>query len=219
MSGGAGSEQKSRGAEEQMNCPTAICSSAGLLPCSSKVVTMRRLCTVVLALFAAPSISAQQSKPIDPANFDTTCAPCRDFFTHANGGWLKRTTIPGDQPGWGAFNELQERNFEALREVLTSAAANARTTPDADLRKLGTFYATCMDSARVEADGVKPLSPDLARIRAVRDRRQLHAGIAHLHSIGVPAAFVFRSTQDAKNSARVIAEAYQGGLGLPDRDY
>ncbi len=179
---------------------------------------MRRVGTLLLALFAAP-LSAQQSKPIDPANFDTTCAPCRDFFTCANGGWLKRASIPGDQPGWGAFNELQEQNFEALRDVLTTAAANARTTGDPDLRKLGIFYGTCMDSAGVEAAGVKPLAPDLARIRAVRDRRELHAAIAHLHRIGVPAAFVFRSTQDAKNSARVIAEAYQGGLALPDRDY
>ncbi|MGH7518271.1 MAG: M13 family metallopeptidase [Gemmatimonadales bacterium] len=179
---------------------------------------MRRSCTLLLALLAAP-VSAQQPKPIDPANFDTTCAPCRDFFTYANGGWLKRTSIPGDQPGWGAFNELQEQNFEALREVLTTAAANARTTRDPDIRKLGTFYGTCMDSAGVEAAGVKPLAPDLARIRAVRDRRELYAAVAHLHGIGVPAGFIFRSAQDAKNSARVIAEAYQGGLGLPDRDY
>ena len=168
---------------------------------------------------SAVSASAQQPKPIDPTNFDTICAPCRDFFTYANGGWLKRTSIPGDQPGWGAFNELQEQNFEALREVLTTAAANARTTRDPDLRKLGTFYSTCMDSAGVEAAGVKPLAPDLARISAVRDRRELHAAVAQLHGIGVPAAFIFRSTQDAKNSSRVIAEAYQGGLGLPDRDY
>ncbi len=179
---------------------------------------MRRLCTLLPALLAGP-LAAQQSKPIDPANFDTTCAPCRDFFQHANGGWLARASIPDDQPGWGAFNELQEQNFDALHEVLATAAANARTTRDPDLRKLGTFYATCMDSAGVEAAGVKPLASDVARIRGVRNRRELRDAIAQLHGIGVPAAFRFRSTQDAKNSARVIAEAYQGGLGLPDRDY
>lgn len=179
---------------------------------------MRRSCTLVLALIAAP-VSAQQPKPIDPADVDTTCAPCRDFFQYANGGWLKRASIPGDLPAWGAFNELQERNFDALHEVLDAAAADLRTTKDADLRKLGTVYTTCMDSARAETAGVKPLAPDVARIRTVRSRNELAGAIAHLHSIGVPAAFVFRSVQDAKNSSRVIAEAHQGGLGLPDRDY
>jgi putative endopeptidase len=173
---------------------------------------------VLLILLAAP-VSAQQSKPIDPVNLDTTCAPCRDFFQYANGGWLKRASIPGDLPAWGAFNELQERNFDALRAVLDAAAADVRTTQDAERRKLGMFYGTCMDSARAEAAGAKPLAPDLARIAAVRDRRDIAGAIAHLHGVGVPAAFTFRSTQDAKNSSRVIAETYQGGLGLPDRDY
>ena len=172
-----------------------------------------------LLVFLAAPLAAQQSKPIDPANLDTTCAPCRDFFAYANGGWLKRTSIPGDQPGWGAFNELQEANFDALRQVLEEASAGAKTTADPDLRKLGTYFGTCMDSAAVEAAGVTPLAPDLARIGRLRDRAALAPAIAHLHAIGVPAAFVFRSAQDAKNSSRVIAETYQGGLGLPDRDY
>jgi len=159
---------------------------------------MRRFCPLLVALITVSTATAQQSRPLDPANFDTTCAPCRDFFTYANGGWLERAAIPGDQPGWGAFNELQERNFDALREVLTSTAANAPTSRDPDLRKLGTFYGTCMDSARADAAGIRPLAPDLARIASLRNRRDRATAIAHLHGIGVPAAFVFRSTQDAK---------------------
>ena len=104
---------------------------------------------VAAALFCAAfptSLVAQgQTKPIDPANIDTTCAPCRDFFQFANGGWLQRSDIPGDLPRWGSFNELQEQNNAALEEVLTEAARNAPTARDPDTRKLGTFYGTCMD--------------------------------------------------------------------------
>jgi putative endopeptidase len=179
--------------------------------------------TAVLSLLCVAvsnSLSAQgQSKPIDPANIDSTCAPCQDFFQYANGGWLERNTIPGDQPRWGSFNELQEANYAALKDVLTEASANAASTKDPSIRKLGTFYGTCMDSAAVEAAGIKPLQRELTRIAAIRDRRDVEAAISRLHRMGIPAAFLFGSTADAKKSSRTIAQVYQGGLGLPDRDY
>lgn len=174
------------------------------------------LCT---ALANPPLAGQTQTKPIDPANIDSTCNPCRDFFQYANGGWLKRSEIPGDLPRWGSFNELQEQNFAALKDVLTDAARNARSTSDPNARKLGTFHGTCMDSAAVEAAGITPLAGELNQIEAITDRSGVEAAIALLHGIGIPAAFAFRSTPDAKQSTRTIAELYQAGLGLPDRDY
>src|SRR5215210_4547027 len=90
-----------------------------------------------LSSATAASAAQGQTKPIEPANLDTTCAPCDNFFKYANGGWLKRSSIPGDQPRWGSFNELQEQNYAALKEVLTDAAINASSTEDANVRKLG----------------------------------------------------------------------------------
>jgi putative endopeptidase len=173
------------------------------------------LCT----LPGASAVAQGQTKPIDPTNIDTTCSPCKDFFKYANGGWLKRSEIPGDQPRWGSFNELQEQNFAALKDVLTEAATSASTTADANLRKLGTFYGTCMDSTAVERAGITPLRTELNQIAAIRDRRDVEAAIMRLHRLGIPAGFAFQSTPDAKASARTIAEVYQAGLGLPDRDY
>ena len=184
---------------------------------------MHRVCVLITSLLCAAvanSLPAQrQAKPIDPVNIDSTCAPCQDFFQYANGGWLKRSTIPGDQPRWGSFNELQEANYAALKDMLTEAAGNASSASDPNLRKLGTYYGTCMDSAAVESAGMGPLRAQLDRIAAIRDRKEVEAGIARLHGLGISAAFVFRSTPDAKKSSRTIAEIYQGGLGLPDRDY
>ncbi|MFL5402313.1 MAG: M13 family metallopeptidase [Gemmatimonadales bacterium] len=172
-----------------------------------------------LAALATSLVAQGQTKPIDPANLDTTCSPCKNFFQYANGGWLKRSEIPGDQPRWGSFNELQEQNYAALQEVLTDASRSARSTKDANIRKLGTFYGTCMDSSAVERAGLDPLRSELDQIAAIQDRRGIEAAILRLHRIGIPAGFVFRSNPDAKKSARTIAEVYQGGLGLPDRDY
>jgi putative endopeptidase len=184
---------------------------------------MYRMRTLTLGLFyiaLTTSLAAQgQTKAIDPANIDSTCAPCQDFFQYANGGWIKRNTIPADQPRWGSFNELQESNYAALKDVLTEAAQNAASTKDPNLRKLGTFYGTCMDSATVESAGIQPLEAELKQISAIRDRRDIEAALGRLHEIGIPAAFLFGSAADAKKSSRTIAQVYQGGLGLPDRDY
>jgi putative endopeptidase len=169
---------------------------------------------------AAAALAAQgQTRPIDPANLDTTCAPCENFFKYANGGWLKRSSIPGDQPRWGSFNELQEQNYAALQDVLTEAARSSSSSNDPDAKKLGTFYGTCMDSAAIEKAGIAPLAGELKSIAGIRDQRGVESAIAQLHREGIPAAFVFRSTPDAKKSSRTILEVYQGGLGLPDRDY
>ncbi|MEP6551493.1 MAG: M13 family metallopeptidase N-terminal domain-containing protein, partial [Gemmatimonadales bacterium] len=152
---------------------------------------------LVVALFSAAlasSLAGQtQTKPIDPANIDTTCAPCRDFFQFANGAWLQRSEIPGDLPRWGSFNELQEQNYAALEDVLTEAARNAPTARDPDSRKLGTFYGTCMDSAAVESAGITPLQGELDQIAAIKDRRAVEIAIARLHQMGIPAAFAFQS--------------------------
>jgi putative endopeptidase len=181
--------------------------------------TIRTFAPLACLAFAGSLAAQTQIKPIDPANIDSTCQPCGDFFQYANGGWLKRSEIPGDLPRWGSFNELQEQNYAALQDVLTEAARAASTATDANTRKLGTFYGTCMDSAAVEAAGITPLASELKLIDAIKDRRGIESAIARLHQVGIPAAFAFRSTPDAKKSTRMIAELYQAGLGMPDRDY
>ncbi|HEU4698364.1 MAG TPA: M13 family metallopeptidase [Gemmatimonadales bacterium] len=181
---------------------------------------MKRISVLTLAgaLALAPvAATAQQAKPIDPANVDTTCAACQDFFRYANGGWLKRATIPADQSRWGSFDELYQNNLAALRATLEDAAAGR--LKDADGRMLGAFYGSCMDSTAIDRAGARPLQPWFREIAAVRDRAALVPALARLHAEGFGAGFGFRAGSDDKNSERVIATLSQGGLGLPDRDY
>jgi putative endopeptidase len=183
-----------------------------------------RPAVLVWALALAPAAAAQQTqapappvKPIDPANVDTTCAACQDFFAYANGGWLKRTAIPGDQASWDGLQELYERNLVALRETL-DAAVRARGG-DATTRKLAAFYGSCMDTVAIERAGARPLQPWLAEIAAVRERAAILPALARLQRNGLGGSFGFGADLDDKNSTRVIATLSQGGLGLPDRDY
>src|SRR4029077_10634241 len=82
---------------------------------------------------------------LDRTSLDTTCAPCRDFFEFANGGWLSHTEIPAAFPSWGSFNQLYEHNLDVLHDLLEAAAKDNAAAPGGNRRKLGTFYRTCMD--------------------------------------------------------------------------
>jgi putative endopeptidase len=174
-----------------------------------------------IATPAAAQVSAvpMQSTPLNPANIDRSVSACTDFYQFANGGWIKSHPVPPAYSVWGSFTELQENNQGNLLTILRNAAATGNQQANADLRKLGIYYSSCMDSAGAERAGAQPIAAELSRVAAIRDRAQLEAEVARLHSQGVPTVFGFSSQQDAKNSTSVIAGVRQGGLSLPDRDY
>ena len=160
-----------------------------------------------------------QTTPLDPANIDRSVSACTDFYQFANGGWVKRNPVPAAFSRWGSFDQLSENNQSNLLTILRRTAASGNSQASEDLRKLGIYYSSCMDSAGAERAGAQPIAPYLARIAAIRNRAQVEAEVARLHSQGVSALFGFGAQQDLKNSTSVIAGVRQGGLSLPDRDY
>jgi putative endopeptidase len=173
----------------------------------------------VAATSSAQNAVPMQTKPLDPANLDRSVSACTDFYQFANGGWVKSHPVPPAYSVWGSFTELQENNQSNLLTILRNAAANGNRQASADLKKLGTYYSSCMDSAAAERAGYQPIASELQGVAAVKNRAQLEAEIARLHARGVSALFGFGAQQDAKNSSEVIAGIRQGGLSLPDRDY
>src|SRR2546423_4256887 len=155
----------------------------------------------------------------DRSNMDTGAQACTDFYQYASGGWLQNNPIPAAYPAWGVDNLLAERNRETLRQILEAAAKNTNAPRGSNEQKVGDYYESCMDEQKIEAEGLKPLEPELALIAKIKNARDLQQEIAHLHAEGINAAFAFGSTQDFKNSEQVISGLFQGGLGLPDRDY
>ena len=180
----------------------------------------------------APPVSAQTNAPapvyplpppsdrgLDVSAMDTRIKPCEDFFRYANGRWLDKAVIPADKGADGTGAEVQERNLALLHALAEQAAADKTALPGSPESKVGAFYRSGMDTARIEADGVKPLAPELARIETIQDVPGLETEIGHLHRLAIPAAFSFFVAQDDKNSAEEIAQLFQGGLDLPERGY
>ncbi len=172
--------------------------------------------------------------PLDPKNMDTSVKPADDFYLFANGTWIKNNPVPPEFSRWAAFNELAEKNNDALHEIcekVSGSNAPADATKDAkkpktnekpasaDVQKVGDFYASGMNETAIDTAKATPLSEEMKRIDAMKDRKDVLKEIGRFHSIGLHAFFFFISGQDDKDSTKVIAQAYQGGLGLPDRDY
>ena len=167
----------------------------------------------------AAAAPAGTGRGIDVANMDTTCRACRDFYRYANGGWLDAHPIPADRDAWTSYNEAGDRTLATLRDILEDAARRVPSSPQTLEGKLGTLYATCMDSARAEAEGITPVAGDLARIAGLRDRTELSAELGRLQNAGLAVPFALYSQPDARDVSRTIARISQAGLTLPTREY
>jgi len=157
---------------------------------------------------------------IDPSLLEPQVGPCDDFYAYACGGWLAKTTIPPDKPNWSrSFSQIEESNLVLLRDIVEKQAAGHIDPEDRYARKVGDFFAACMDEDLVERNGTGELKSAFARIDAVEDAPALAVQVALLHRDGVFPAFRIESDQDAMDATRVIGVIEQGGLSLPDREY
>jgi len=162
--------------------------------------------------------SSSTKKDLLADNLDTTVSPAEDFFQYANGGWIRKNPIPGDQATWGIGNLVNEENLKRLKNINEKAAATnaAKGTPD---QKIGDFWKTAMDSAKIEQLGLKPLQSWFDKINAINDVRSLVTTVAELKKIGSSTLFSDFVAQDDKNSEMMAYKLWQGGIGLPERDY
>lgn len=150
---------------------------------------------------------------------DKDVNPGKDFFSYANGNWIKTHPVPAAYARWGIFEVLDEQNQNIIKGILENADRNEQNTPGSIQQKVGDFYYSGMDELAINNLGITPLQPEFDRINHINTLSDLQAEIAHLQLIGVNALFNFGQMQDFNNSEKVIGIAAQGGLGLPDRDY
>jgi endothelin-converting enzyme/putative endopeptidase len=164
-----------------------------------------------------PLAQIPYSPALDVRDMDRTANPCQDFYQYSCGGWMKNNPIPADRPSWSVYAKLGQENYRVLWGIAQADAAMKGRTPVQ--QKVGDYFAACMNTDAVNADGIAPVQKPLAQLSAWKDKAQLTQFVAFMDGNGIPLFFNAGSMQDFGDSSKVIAGFFAGGLGLPDRDY
>jgi putative endopeptidase len=167
-----------------------------------------------------PLTALPYTPSLEPSFMDRSVDPCVDFYTYSCGKWSEKNPIPADRGRWSVYAKLGKENRQFLWGMLEEAS---RPDPhrDANTRKIGDYFASCMDTAAIDKAGTAPLRSDLDAIAGLRSTAGLAALLGRLDPGTEPGDiyFSFSSGQDLENSSQVIGAAGAGGLGLPERDY
>ena len=182
---------------------------------------MKRYATLVVP--ACLMLTGSRAQAPDAAHYldqfiDTTVSPRDDFNAYSVGKWLKDHPIPPSERAWGIYNVVQEETYQRLLGI-SQSAATGKAARGSNAQKIGDFYAASMDTVTIAKQGFTPIADEFARINAIKSRDDLTDAVAHLQYIGVGPAYGLYLGQDEKKSDRYMVHLYQGGLGLPDRDY
>ena len=188
---------------------------------------MKRAFLVVMCLAAAACMKpAAPSAPakvlesgIDPDSFDRAVRPQDDLFRHVNGAWLTKTDIPADKASYGAFDILFDKAQADLKAIVEDAGKSTAKTPGSEAQKIGDFYESFMNEAKAEELGLTPLKAELDAIDALKTKSDVARHFAHFFKLNLINPIVGYVDGDAQEPGKEILYLYQGGLGLPDRDY
>jgi putative endopeptidase len=164
-------------------------------------------------------VAKKETKAIDLANFDTTVKPGDDFYLYVNGGWIKKNPIPPEYSRYSAFTQLYESNLNKLKTLFEKVSKLKDAKKGSIEQQIGDYYYAGMNKKLIEELGYEPIKPWLEKINNLNNTDDVISMLAEMHLVGLNPLFVLYAGQDEKNSDMVIANLYQGGLGLGNRDY
>ncbi|HVM89378.1 MAG TPA: M13 family metallopeptidase [Puia sp.] len=178
------------------------------------------LSVAALAFFSCTTSpnATVETNDILASDIDSSANPSQDFFEYANGGWIKHTTIPADESSWGIGYLVQEEIYKRLKKINEDAIQQKNDAGSVN-QKVSDFWQSGMDTAAIEKQGLAPLKEDLDLISKISSVPDIIQATSLFHQKGIGCLFAEYIAQDDKNSEEMAYQLYQGGLGMPNRDY
>ena len=194
--------------------------------------------TLLAALaFAFPLTLAAQidsAHGVHISNMDPTAVPGDAWYRYANGAYLARTDIPADRTSISGFSTLADVvNLRVAAIIETASNSSERTAgtvaQTSERKKIADLYASYMDTAAIEAQGINGLKPHLASIAAIKTPAELayclgetlRADVDALNNTNFRTQNIFGLwvAPGFNDPDHYTPYLMQGGLALPSRDY
>lgn len=178
-----------------------------------------KMVLMTLSLVATTAGAQSLSSGIDKANLNTKVRPGDNFYEYASGGWIKTHPLDAEHSDNGAFTDLYDQSEKQIQNIILEFAGKPQKKGSLG-QKIGSLYNLKMDSVRLNREGYEPIKPLLAKIAAIKNRREYQLVMAQLDKQGCNAQmFGFGVGADQRDANSNIVSIGQGGLGLGDRDY
>ncbi len=150
---------------------------------------------------------------------DSTVKPGDDFFKFATGSWMKNNPIPSSERRWGIANLVRNDIYDQIRKINDESAANNDAKKGSNTQRIGDFWATAMDTVKINQQGIAPLKPLFDQIASIKSKEDVVKVIGDFQVYAGSPLFSPAIFQDEMNSEKYALHFYQGGIGLPQRDY
>ncbi|MEO7044117.1 MAG: M13 family metallopeptidase, partial [Ferruginibacter sp.] len=179
---------------------------------------MKSTLIALVVLMGQTAVAQQPAKFIDPSNMDLSVKPGDNFYLYVNGNWIKNTPVPASKTRWGTFDQLADESSNALKGLLQDASTYKGS--NSLMKRIGDFYASGMDSVRIEKLGYQPIKPFLNKINEIKNKEGVMKIVGYLRSNAVASPLINVGVgQDARLAYKYVVGISQGGISLPDRDY
>ena len=156
---------------------------------------------------------------ITQANIDNTVRPQDNFYQYINGTWLKNSKIPGDKTAIGSFYDLRDEADDNVKAIIESLAKKQNLMAGSNEQKVADLFNSFIDIETRNTVNIKPIAPLLQAIKNLKNKQEIAHFFGQYQAVGIANPFEFYISVDAKDSSRYATHVWQGGLGLPDKDY
>lgn len=177
------------------------------------------LIIVLSGIFVFTGCSKKTEPSIRTDYMDLSVKPGDDFYHYANGNWIKNNTIPEDRSSYGSFDIVRKKRDADIKSLLEEVAKISNAEKGSVTQKIRDFYVTAMDTAKIEAQGISSLQPELDLINSIKTIEDFQDVVARFHTYGLDPLFNGGVMQDLMDSKIYKFYLMQSGIGLPDRDY